>query len=375
MPARSPLWWHPSGQWCKKHRGRAYYFGTGSLEDALARYLAEWPQITAGVPRGRPGDPTALTVAALANKFLHAKRQRVDAGELTPEVWRQYRWMAERVLRSLGRVRPVSSLTPTDFGKVRADAAAGLCPSTLTTFLKLARAMFAFGGELLDRPPRYGGQFAPPPARVLRLRRAAGARRLLEPAKLRALLDAAAPPLRAQILLGLNCAFGSTDCSELRDHHLERPGWVVMVRRKTGTARRCPLWPETTEALKVARSVRPRPLAPADADRVFLSPRGRPCKRDAERPGGRGSRGDWIGAAWKKLCRRAGVEVPRGSSFYLLRHIFRTVADQLPDRTAIDLVMGHADTSMASHYVERVGDERLEAVTQHVRRWLWPRKR
>jgi hypothetical protein len=32
--------------------------------------------------------------------------------------------------------------------------------------------------------------------------------------------------------------------------------------------------------------------------------------------------------------------------------------------------MGHARDDMASHYRERISDERLAAVSQHVGRWL-----
>ena len=37
--------------------------------------------------------------------------------------------------------------------------------------------------------------------------------------------------------------------------------------------------------------------------------------------------------------------------------------------------MGHGDQTMASHYRERIGDDRLKAVTDHVRSWLFPKKR
>ena len=60
-----------------------------------------------------------------------------------------------------------------------------------------------------------------------------------------------------------------------------------------------------------------------------------------------------------------------GLSFYTLRRTFRTVADEVPDRVAIDLIMGHVDDSMGAAYRERIGDERLVAVTNHVRRWLF----
>jgi hypothetical protein len=57
--------------------------------------------------------------------------------------------------------------------------------------------------------------------------------------------------------------------------------------------------------------------------------------------------------------------------FYLLRHTFRTVADEVRDTPAARLVMGHAGTTIDHTYRERIGDERLLAVTEHVRTWLF----
>jgi len=37
--------------------------------------------------------------------------------------------------------------------------------------------------------------------------------------------------------------------------------------------------------------------------------------------------------------------------------------------------MGHSDNTMASHYRERIADDRLEAVAEHVRQWLLVRRR
>ncbi len=55
---------------------------------------------------------------------------------------------------------------------------------------------------------------------------------------------------------------------------------------------------------------------------------------------------------------------------YTLRHVFRTLADEVKDPAAIDLIMGHADDSMAGTYREKIADQRLIAVTDHVRTWL-----
>jgi integrase len=60
-----------------------------------------------------------------------------------------------------------------------------------------------------------------------------------------------------------------------------------------------------------------------------------------------------------------------GIGFYTLRHVFRTAADGARDSVAIDLIMGHTDSSMAGRYRERVEDARLLAVVNHVHAWLY----
>ena len=67
---------------------------------------------------------------------------------------------------------------------------------------------------------------------------------------------------------------------------------------------------------------------------------------------------------------KAGFGRP-GASFYTLRHVYRTIADETGDQPAVDLTMGHARTDMASIYRQRIGDDRLERVADHVRQWLF----
>jgi hypothetical protein len=61
-----------------------------------------------------------------------------------------------------------------------------------------------------------------------------------------------------------------------------------------------------------------------------------------------------------------------GIGFYTLRHVFRTIADETCDFPAINLIMGHSERGMAQHYRERIDEARLQAVTEHVRQWLFP---
>ncbi len=71
-----------------------------------------------------------------------------------------------------------------------------------------------------------------------------------------------------------------------------------------------------------------------------------------------------------KLLQRLGLKRP-GLNFYAIRHTFETVAGESRDQVTVDAVMGHADSSMSAHYRERISDERLQAVVQFVRSWLF----
>jgi hypothetical protein len=56
---------------------------------------------------------------------------------------------------------------------------------------------------------------------------------------------------------------------------------------------------------------------------------------------------------------------------YTLRHTFRTVGDGAKDQPAADIIMGHEVPHLSSVYRETISDERLKAVTHHVRAWLF----
>src|SRR5262249_52509978 len=139
-------------------------------------------------------------------------------------------------------------------------------------------------------------------------------------------------------------------------------GMIDFPRPKTGIGRRCPLWPETVEAIRDAQANRPKPKDPAGDGLAFLTAQGRPWnKSDMSSP-----------AVFKfsQLLRRLGIKRPQ-IGFYTLRHTFRTVADESRDQPAVDHIMGHIRDDMASVYRERISDERLRAVAEHVRRWLF----
>jgi integrase len=389
-----PLTPHPAGHWQKKIRGRIYYFGkwgrrvNGKLEriagdgweEALKFYQQQRDDLFAGrTPRAKDG---GLAVGTLCDHFRNAKLRRLQAGELGARTFQEYERIGWEVVRAFGVDRLVDDLAAGDFEALRARLASKWGPVRLAKSITLIRSVFKYGTDngLIERAVRYGGEFRKPGKAVLRRHRAKNGERMLETEQLRTVTDGAMMPggddgpelvkpgtaLRAMILLGLNCGFGNGDCATLPLSALDLTrGWINFPRPKTGIARRCPLWPETIEALRTAIAERPEPADNATRGLVFVNPRGLAWVRETPK-----SHTDLISVQFTRLLQR--LKLYRGGmSFYILRRVFRTVADAARDPVAVDLIMGHADPSMGAVYRERVEDDRLRAVTNKVRDWLY----
>src|SRR5262249_20967192 len=78
-----------------------------------------------------------------------------------------------------------------------------------------------------------------------------------------------------------------------------------------------------------------------------------------------------ISKEMRKLLKALHINGRKGLGFYTLRHVFRTIADESRDQPAVDHIMGHEVAHMSSVYRESISDERLKAVTEHVRTWLF----
>ncbi|MBP3959876.1 tyrosine-type recombinase/integrase [Gemmata sp. G18] len=393
--ANFPLTPHASGTWQKKIRGKIHYFGAWARrvngkfvhvegdgwKDALEKYKAVADDLHSGrTPRVKPG---GLTVKDLANAFLTAKLRKVEAGELSSNLFYDYKLITDLLVAAFGSNRLVDDLAAEDFSKLRSTMAKRWGPVRLGNSITRAKSVFKFGYDsaLLERPVRYGPEFVKPDKSVLRRHRAGRPSKMFEREDLRAMLDGkmipgadgealvrADPTLRAMVLLGVNCGFGNTDCAELTLTAVDmEKGWINFPRPKTGIARRCPLWPETVTAIRDSIMVRRQPASPKDANRVFLTTRGTPFVVQ-KKPG---YRYDLIKDKFGTLLSTLGIRRD-GVNFYALRHTFETIGGDSKDQVAVNLMMGHVDSSMAGVYRERIDDTRLRAVADHVRAWLWP---
>jgi integrase len=373
-----PLTAHPAGYWCKKIRGKIHYFGPwGDPDGALKTYLEQKDALHAGrTPRPDPG---AVTVRNVCNHFRTAKQALVDAGELSPRTFREYKETTDLLAEHFGRGRIVSDIGPDDFSALRNKMAKMWGPVRVGNAIQRVRSVFkyAFDAGLIPTPIRFGPGFKRPSKKTLRLHRAAQGPKLFTVEEVRALVQGAlvvgaegpelvqaGPQLRTMILLGINCGLGNNDVGTLplSAVDLER-GIIDYPRPKTGMPRRCPLWPETVAALREALASRPEPKHEADAGLVFVTKYGLSWAKDT--PDGP------ISKETRKLLDALGINGRKGIGFYTLRHTFRTVADEARDQPAADYIMGHEVPHMSSVYRETISDARLRAVTDHVRAWLF----
>jgi integrase len=361
--AEFPLFAHATGYWAKKIRGRLIYFGPWDDPDgALDKYLKQKETLHAGKkPRE---ETTGLTLKELVNHFLNAKQAAVDNRELSPRTHKGYEEACLALAKSIGKTRLVEDLDPDDFAKFRNQIAKRWGPHRVGTVIQCVRCLFGFGLDsgLFDRPVRYGPQFKRPTAKTMRKHRAAQGAKLFTADEIHKLLAIAGPAMRAMILLGANCGLGNSDCGCLPLSALDLDHAILdFARPKTGIKRRAILWPETVQAIQEALAKRPEAKDPADADLVFITRYGESWSKDvADSP---------VSKEMRKLMNKAGINGHR--NFYCLRHTYRTVADGAKDQPAADYTMGHEAPHMSTHYREAIEDDRLRAVSEHVRRWLF----
>jgi integrase len=360
-----PLYAHGSGHWAKKIRGKTHYFGrwdgdTTKWKAALELFEKERDALYAG--RDPNNFNEGLVLGRALDLFLSSKIRLVRAGELAETTYQDYRKTCKKLSKAFGNSRSVESLTPGDFEHLRATLAEGYGPVRLGREIVQVRMVFRYCYESnhLEKPVRFGPSFRGPKKRELRLARHQNGLRFFEAEEITALVNAAKPPVKAMILLGVNCGFGNHDCGRLEFHQLDlEGGWHNMPRPKTGTPRRAALWPDTITALREAIARRP---AGADelASLVFLTKRRQPWfKSTHDNP---------LSNEFRKLLDATGL-YRRGRTFYALRHTFATVAGESRDQVAVDHVMGHLRDDMPSVYREKISDDRLKIVADTAYKW------
>jgi integrase len=361
-PGETTLFWHQSGRWAKKIRGSLRYFGRGSYAEALELYSQQAADLHAGREPRDPTDPEHLTVYLLCGKFLATKLADVKTGELSQRSLDDYAETCKRIIKAFRKDRLVAELSPDDFEKLKKKMARTWGPVRLGNEMNRVRIVFSYGykNRLIDRPMVFGEGFKRPSRRTLRRHRAESGLKMFEAGEIKRMIEAAGQPLKSMVYLGINCAFGNSDCATLPLSALDLDGgWLNYHRVKTGINRRIPLWPETVESLREWMSQRKAP-EPKYAGAVFVTKYGK----------GWSIEGRALSNETRKLLDKLGINGHR--NFYGLRHTFQTTGDESGDFIAVKAIMGHVGgDDISNTYRQRISDERLRKVTDHVRAWLF----
>jgi integrase len=373
-----PLGATSTGYWQKRIGGKLHYFGKWAKRDELGQ-LVRLPND--GAPEalrlynehvnGKPDATGGLTVRDLCNHFLTSKDNLLKSKELAQRTFEEYEQIAKILVAEFGRDRQVTDLKTIDFETLRAKLAQRWGPVRLGNAVQRVKTVFKYGydTELIDKLPRAlgrDGQFRKPSKKKLREHRNESGEKVFTADEIRRMLDAASVPMRAMILLGINAAYGNSDCGELPRRALDLDGgWVTFPRPKTGVKRRASLWPETVAALQAAIAERPEPRDKAHAGLVFITMHGRPWAADG-----------YAQSVTQETCsilKRLHINGRRNLGFYGLRHTFRVVADATRDQVAARYIMGHTDESIDGVYrdASQIDDSRLRTVAEAVHDWLF----
>lgn len=365
-----PLFPHATKRWAKKIRGQMCYFGPWSDPDAaLAKYLRERDILQAGQTPPKAGEDRK-TLVDLVNDFMDTKEARVKMGKMTQRQLLDYQRSCKRVVSIMGRTTIVEALKPKDFDRLAVKLAEGVSKVTFANRIRLARALFLHASkyELIEKRLNFGELFKIPDKMEIRVEQQKTGARDFTADELRKIIEAASIPLKAMILLGINCGLGNNDLATLPRSAVNLDTrWIDYPRQKTAVERRCPLWPETVAALRLSLAKRPMPKDESHADLCFVTKYGQPYVRLSEA----GSNLDAIAGEFAKILSALKLS-GRRRAFYSLRRTFETVGGGCLDQVAVDLIMGHAAASsdMAATYRQRIDDSRLVAVSEHVRKWL-----
>ena len=382
-PYRSfPLTPHRSGQFCKKIRGKIFYFGKVDNPDAaLKRYHEHCRDLHSGKAT-RVERTDEITVAELANEFLSAKDRKRENGDIEAATFVEYHRDCELFVTFFGKGRSISSITRDDLAGYREYLSRGANATTLSNRVGNARSIFkfAYDKELIDKPVRFGDEFKRPERRVIRRAKAKSGRTHFLAAEIRQLIVGASPDQRAMILLGINCGIGNKDIGNLPSSSIDlERGWLDYPRGKTGVERRCPLWPETVAAIRESMAVAAKKTIkrrPESQGLLFVTRGGMPCVRETFVPSRNGKPHvvphDVIKTAIQRGLKRAGIS-QKGLGFYGLRRSFETIGSETGNQVAVDHIMGHvpASSDMGAVYRQHVAESALRQVTEHVHDWLF----
>ena len=339
-----PLTLHPTGQYCKKIKGKIRYFGTDKKK-ALEKYLAQSTYLHGAQSMVLKTSNGKMTLKQLCDLYLHYQNSRVLVGAITAKHYNDLAGSLGRLMAFLGpgcKIESISTLDLQNYKRKLQSSYASVNRQNL--HIGLIKAMFHWArkNDVLDSIPNIDA--------ISKNRVVHKEKYTFNQQQIRKLLSTPDVKMKAMIWLGLNCGFGCTDCSRLKLEDLDfKNNRVNLPRKKTGIGRNLPLWPETIQALKeISRS----------GTFVFVTSQGHPWIRTTATTNDNGEPkyiyDNRISTKFSRLMKKVRIQAPKGTGFYTLRRTAATIAARSGDPFAVQRLLGHVDLTMATRYVQDV---------------------
>ena len=342
-----PLTLHPTGQFCKKIKGKLYYFGTDK-KTALERYLEQAAYLHTGKGSKPNSASNNLSLKTACNLYLDYQESRATIAEIT----RSYVYDQTRLLRDfvkyIGPNCIVSNISTIDLQNYRKKLVkTGKAADTINNRITAVKAMYnwALDNGVISNTPNLKA--------IKKVVISKAEKPIFSVAQIQKLFDSACTQMKAMILLGLNCGFGCTDCAELQWKNFDlKNGRVNFPRGKTGIGRNLPLWPETVGVLKEI---------PKSGELIFYTSKGNPwvrvIKSTDKNKREKHTKENAVSKKFSKLLKKAGLKTAKGVGFYTLRRTAATLAARSGDPFAVQRLLGHADLKMATTYVQDISEQ------------------
>jgi integrase len=342
-----PLTFHPTGQYCKKIKGKMYYFGSDKKE-ALQKYLNQATYLHGHQENLQKPTEDHITLKQLCDMYLKYQYSKLQANDLTASHHNEQIGSLNKLMAFLGQnidINNISTLDLQNYKRRIQKSHVSVCRLNLHISIMKAVFHWARKNDVIENIPNIDA--------VSRGKIIHQERFTFNSEQISQVLSVADVKMRAMIWLGLNCGFGCTDCSELKWTDLDLVNArVKLPRRKTGISRDLPLWPETFESLE---------KIPRTGKLVFYTSRGNPYLQTLLKTNGNGdckySTLNTITTKFSRLIKKSGFSVPRGTGFYTLRRTAATIAARSGDPFAVQRLLGHADLQMATRYVQDVSEQ------------------
>lgn len=347
-----PLTLHKTGQYCKKIKGKIYYFGTDK-KLALQRYLEDAAMLHSGKITIRQNNKDNISIKYSCNLYLEHQQSRASIGQITIRHVSDQTILLRDFVRFIGPNKTVSEVTTMDLQNyIRKLIRMKKSANTINNRIAAIKAMYnwALDNEIISNSPNLKA--------IKKITKTTQEKATFNMSQIQTIMEIADIQMKAMILLGLNCGFGCTDCAEVKWGNLDlENSRVIFPRGKTGVLRNLVLWPETVKALKDI---------PKKGELVFYTVKGNPWVRVIQSVDKHGNekftKDDGISKQFSKLLKKTGIKVPKGVGFYTLRRTAATLAARSGDPFAVQKLLGHADLKMASVYVQDVSEQTDRAI-------------